>query len=162
MPQFNLANFVPQLAWLAVFFAILYFGIVKLTLPKLGKVMNEREHKVGADIAGAEQAKQQADEIARQYEASIAEAQANARSAVSAAKAEVSRSVEKRLSALAATLGERQQQAEAELAEARSKAMAEIETVAAEAAAEIVTLRTGKRPAETETVAAASKALESA
>jgi F-type H+-transporting ATPase subunit b len=162
MPQFDLANFVPQLVWLAIFFAILYFGIVKLTLPKLGKVMNERETKVGDDIASAERAKHQADEIAQRYEAGIAEAQGNARAAVTAAKAEVARSVEQQLSALAATLTEKQAAADAALAAARGKAMAEIETVAAEAAAEIVERLTGKRPSDAETSAAASKALESA
>ena len=43
MPQFEFGTvFIPQLFWLAVFFVVLYFGIVRLTLPRLGKVMDER------------------------------------------------------------------------------------------------------------------------
>jgi F-type H+-transporting ATPase subunit b len=64
MPQFDLANFVPQLVWLTIFFAVLYFGIVRLTLPKLAKTMDAREGQVANDIATAERAKGEADQMA--------------------------------------------------------------------------------------------------
>ena len=162
MPQFDLSTFVPQLVWLTVFFAILYFGIVKLTLPKLGRVMTAREHKVADDIAQAEMAKNQADGIGTAYAAAIAEAQANARASVSSAKAEAARGVEARLAALTASLNEKQQAADAELVAARQRAMVEIETVTAEAAAEIVERLTGARPAGDQAARAASRALEGA
>ena len=54
MPQFDFAAVTwPQLAWLALSFAILYFGVIRFTLPKLGKVMGEREDKIAGDIAAA-------------------------------------------------------------------------------------------------------------
>lgn len=162
MPQFDLSNFVPQLFWLTIFFAILYFGIVKATLPKLGRVMEAREGKVTGDLAEAEAAKRKADGIAEAYDASIAEAQANARTAVNEAKAEAARSVETRLSALSANLAERQAQSEAELASARQRSLGEIEAVAAEAAAEIVERLTGGRPDPAEARAAAGAALQGA
>jgi F-type H+-transporting ATPase subunit b len=69
MPQFHLDNFVPQLAWLAIFFAILYFGIVRLTLPKLGKTLDAREDRISGDLSTAERAKGEADALSASYAA---------------------------------------------------------------------------------------------
>ena len=72
MPQFDFTHvFWPQLAWLAVSFAVLYFGVVRLTLPKLGKVMDDREKSIAGDLATARAAKQTADEIDEAYHAEM-------------------------------------------------------------------------------------------
>ena len=62
MPQFEFATvLVPQLFWLAVIFAVLYFGVIRLTLPKLGRVMESREAKVTGDLDSAAHAKAERD-----------------------------------------------------------------------------------------------------
>jgi F-type H+-transporting ATPase subunit b len=146
MPQFDLANFVPQLAWLTVFFAILYFGIVRLTVPKLGRVMNEREETVSGDIRTAEAAKAEADWIEAEYAASVAAAREQAREAMNAARGRAAKATEERLAAANAEVGRKQQAAQAELDAARIRALSEIRLVAADAAADIVERLTGVRP----------------
>jgi F-type H+-transporting ATPase subunit b len=159
MPQFDFHHvFWPQVAWLAVFFVILYFGIVGPTLPKLGKVVTERENKVTGDIASAETAKATADQLAAEHAAGIASAQDKARALTAEARAKASAAVEARLREANAALDAQAAKAEAELAAARTKAMSEIEGVAADAAATIVEKLTGKRPAD----AAAATAVRSA
>jgi len=160
MPQFDFHHvFWPQVAWLAVFFVILYFGIVGPTLPKLGKVMAERDDKVTGDIASAENAKAGADKLAADYDAGVAAAQDNARAVITKARSQASAEVESRLKAANATLDEQAAKAAMSLETARTKAMAEIEGVAADAAATIVEKLTGKRPAESAASAAARAAL---
>ncbi len=146
MPQFDLDNFVPQLAWLALFFAILYFGIVRLTLPKLGRTITAREDKVAGDLSTAEQAKGEADAMAARYAADIDEAHKAARGAIGDAKAKAALSVEKAVAAANAVLAEKAAAADATLAAARGKAMGEIEGVATDAASAIVERLTGRRP----------------
>ena len=146
MPQFHLDNFVPQLAWLALFFAILYFGIVRLTLPKLGKTITAREDRITDDLSTAERAKDEADTMAASYAADIDAAHKAARGSVAEAKATAAASVEKALAAANATLAEKAAVAEAALASARGKAMTEIEGVAADAASAIVERLTGRAP----------------
>lgn len=146
MPQFHLDNFVPQLVWLAIFFAILYFGIVRLTLPKLAKTLDAREDRISGDLSTAEQAKQEADALSATYAAGIEQAHQSARAAITSAKAEASASVEKTVAAGNAVLAEQAATADASLAMARSRAMDEIESVAADAAADIVERLTGRRP----------------
>ncbi len=160
MPQFDFHHvFWPQVAWLAVFFVILYFGIVTPTLPKLGKVIGEREDKVTGDIASAESAKANADQLAAEHEAGVAAAQDRARATMAAAQTRANAALEARLKAANAVLDEQAVKAAASLDKARAKAMGEIEAVAADAAGSIVEKLTGKRPAEADTTAAARAAL---
>jgi len=160
MPQFDFANvFVPQIAWLALFFAILYFGVVRLTLPKVGKVMQAREDQVTGDLDTAEQAKASADRLAADYDAGVAAAQESARASLAASRAKSAAAIEKKLAKANEKLGAQADAAEAELSAARARALGEIEGVAADAAADIVEKLTGKRPAGTQAVSAARSAL---
>ena len=148
MPQFDFANvLVPQLVWLGIFFAILYFGIVQLTLPKLGKTIDARERKVAGDIAAAEDAKATADKLAADYKAGLDEAHRSARETIAKAQAKATSAVDSELASGNVVLAEKAAAADARLMAARSSALAEIEGVAASAAADIVERLTGKRPA---------------
>ncbi len=160
MPQFDFAHvFWPQLAWLAVFFVILYFGIVQATLPKLGRVMEARESQMKADLASAEQAKAAADKFAADYDAGIVAAQDAARAQLMAARGSASTQVEARLAAANAALDARAAQAAAALGAAKASALTEVEAVALDAAALIVEKLTGTRPAAADVAAAARAAM---
>jgi len=159
MPQFDLSNFAPQLVWLTIFFAILYFGIVQMTLPKLSRTMDAREKQVGGDIASAEAAKAQADTLSSAYAMGIEEAQRAARSALGDAKAKAAMNVEAAVKAGNAVIADKAAVADAALATARSRAMSEIESVSADAAADIVERLTGRRPDPALVVGAAKTAL---
>lgn len=160
MPQFDFANvFVPQVAWLGLVFAVLYFFVVRATLPKLDRVMGDRENQVNGDLTGAQAAKAEADRVQSDYEAGLAKAQDEARARMAAGNAQAARAIEARLAETNAALSARLQAADAALGEARAKAVAEIEAVAGEAAAEIVEKLTGARPAAGAVAAATRAAL---
>ncbi len=158
MPQFDLANFVPQLAWLALFFAILYFAIVRPTLPKLDRVTDERESRVSTDLGAAESAKATADMTRESYEKAIAAAHSEAQAEVAAAKAGSARELETRLKALSADLDAKDAAAQAQIGAARQSALAEIDRVAGEAASAIVERLTGRAPKATELASALTAA----
>ncbi len=160
MPQFEFATvFWPQLIWLAIFFAILYFGIVQLTLPKLGKVMTAREDQMTGDLTVAEKAQAEATQLGHDYDAGVAAAHDAARAQLMAARGAAATAIEGKLAAANAALDTKAATAQASLDAARDRAFAEIEAVAAEAAAAIVEKLTGTRPVEAEAVAAARSAL---
>ena len=146
MPQFNLANFIPQLVWLAIFFAILYFGVIQMTLPKLGRVMTAREDQVTGDLSTAEAAKAEADRMAADYDLGVATAQDAARAKLGEARSAATAALEARLAASNAALNAQAAEAQAGLEAALGKALGQIESVAADAAADIVDKLTGKRP----------------
>lgn len=146
MPQFDLANFLPQLFWLAIFFAILYFAVVRPTLPKLGRVMDARENQVTGDLDTAAKAKAEADRMAAEYDEGVAAAQNDARARFAEAQSAAARQLEAKLAESNAAVHARIEAAEANIAAARAKAMGEIEQVAADAAGDIVEKLTGARP----------------
>ena len=160
MPQFDFHHvFWPQVVWLAVFFAVLYFGVVRLTLPKLGRTMEAREDKMTGDIAIAETAKAEADRIAADYDAGVASAQDTARGTLAAARLKATAAIEKKLATTNQALTAHAAEAQASLDAARTKALVEIEAVAGDTAADIVEKLTGRRPAENTANAAARAAL---
>jgi len=144
MPQFDPANFAPQLAWLAIIFAVLYFGIVRLTLPKVGAVVEQRAAQVGGDLLAAESAKLTADEIGLENARGLATAREVAQASLAKSKAEVAKSIETRLKGIDAELASKLHAAEAEVATARDAAKAEIETLARSLSDDIVARLLGR------------------
>lgn len=159
MPQFNFAYFLPQLAWLGFIFAVLYFVVVRATLPKLGKVMQDREDRVIGDIGAAETAKGEADAVTQAYLAELGSARDAARETLAGARAEAQRGLEARLAAADGDIGARLSDAQRALETARDAAVAEVEAIAADAAAAIVERFTGARPAAADAAKAAKAAL---
>lgn len=154
MPQFDPANFLPQLVWLGFFFAILYFVIVKSTLPRVDRVMEKRETIITDDLNAAERAKHEADELQSRYEQGLADAQANARTQLDKARESAAKRLEARLAKAGSAMADKQAAAEARLADTREQALAQVGTVAEEAAADIVERLIGQRPAPEEARAA--------
>lgn len=155
MPQFDFTHVLwPQLAWLAISFAVLYFGVVRLTLPKLGKVMDARDGKIAGDIAEAQAAKASADEIDARYHADMAASREAARGAIAEAKAAAAKATEARLAVAAQKADADIAAAETRIAEAVTKAEGALRDAAVESAADIITKLTGKAPSLSATQAA--------
>ncbi|MBA4757780.1 ATPase [Sphingosinicella sp.] len=159
MPQFDPSNFLPQMFWLAIAFAILYFGVVRLTLPKIGKVVDERASIIAADLAAAELAHTAATNTGEVYNAVLAKSREAATGVVGEAKAATARENEAKLAALDAELNARLASAEARISDARAKALGEIDAAASEAAADVVERLTGVRPGALEARAAVDASL---
>jgi F-type H+-transporting ATPase subunit b len=138
VPQFDPSVFIPQLFWLAVIFGLLYFVVVRPTLPKVGRVIEARETRVAADLDAAEAAKGQADAIRTRYDEGMADARKTAQSEVAAAKEAAARAAEKRLAVLAAELEARTEAAVGTLNAARAKARAALDASAAALTADAV------------------------
>ena len=147
MPQFDFGQvFWPQIAWLAVCFVILYFGVVRLTLPKLGKVMDARDQSIADDLATAKAAKESADTIDAQYHADMAASREEARKAIGEAKASAAKATETRLAEAASKAEAALAAAEGRIAKAVAKAESTLNDAAAESAQAIVAKLTGVEP----------------
>lgn len=147
MPQFDFANvFWPQLLWLTVLFAVLYFGIIRTTLPRLSKVMDEREDRIMADLASAREAKEMSDRVAEEYRADISRSREEARDKLAAAKQEAAKASEKRLAAADKRLSAKVAKAEQQIMAARNAANGALRDIAAEGAEAIVARLTGDAP----------------
>ncbi len=143
MPQFEPANFLPQLVWLGLIFAVLYFLVVRPTLPKVGRVIDQREANIAADLGAAESAKGEADAIRHAYDAAMAEARAKAQAAVGEARTAAARAVEERMRGVATRLDAAQADADSRIEAARAAARTQLDASAAEVTGALVKRLTG-------------------
>jgi F-type H+-transporting ATPase subunit b len=154
MPQFDPASWVPQLFWLGLVFAILYFAVVRPTLPKVGRVIDEREGRVAGDLDAAEAAKGEADAIRDRYDNGMAAARKTAQADVAAARDAAARAVAARLQELGGRLDAEAAAAAARLDTARDTARAGLAATAADLTVDAVRRLTGIVPAAAQVEAA--------
>src|SRR5512143_4211382 len=77
-PPFQSQTFASQLVWLAIAFVLLYVLMAKLALPKVGRVIENRQKRIEGDVAEAGRLKQQSDEAVAAYEKALADARGRA------------------------------------------------------------------------------------
>ena len=68
MPQLNPEFFVSQLFWLIVTFSFLLIFLWRISLPRIGSVLEKRENKINNDIETAKQLQIEAEKIQDQIE----------------------------------------------------------------------------------------------
>lgn len=158
MPQLIVADFLPQLIWLAITFGALYFIISRLAIPKIGSAIELRHGRIAADIAEASRLKEDTEKAIETYEAALAEARANAHAIVSENRAQMTAEINKEAAALDERLANQLADAEASIAKTRDAAMSQVTGIAQDTTEAIVTELLGKKPAK----AAISSAVSSA
>ena len=147
MPQFDFANvFVPQMFWLAIFFVVLYFGVVRTTLPKLGKVMDARDDTIAGDLVAAREAKDRADALVAELRSESDRSRESARSMIAAAKDEATAAGTRRLMSADQAINARLVEADERIGAARDEARASIRDLATDGAQAIVAKLTGSKP----------------
>ena len=74
MPQLDPEFFVSQLFWLVVTFSFLFLFLWKVSLPRIGSVLEKRENKINNDIKTAKQLQIEAEKIQDQIEQKLHDA----------------------------------------------------------------------------------------
>ena len=135
MPQFQPEFFSPQLVWLAITFLLLYFLMSRVALPRIGAVIEEREHKINDNLRKAEMLKQEAEAAVAAYERRMADARAKAQETVREIREQMASEAAERHEQLNQRLASEIADGEARIAEARAKAVANVRDMAVEVAA---------------------------
>ena len=68
MPQLNPEFFVSQLFWLVVTFSFLLVFLWRISLPRIGSVLDKRERKINEDLATAKELQEEAQNIQHSIE----------------------------------------------------------------------------------------------
>lgn len=156
MPQFEFATvFWPQIIWLGLLFAVLYFLVIGPTLPKIGRVMEERETRISGDIGAAEAARGSAEDVETRLREELATSREEARLAVEKSLSTARGKIETKLAKANAETQAAMAAAEDRIALASKAAGEQIEAIAAESAQDIVARLSPAKP----TLAAAKAAV---
>ncbi len=143
MPQLDLTTFSPQLFWLAISFIALLFLMSRLALPRVGKVLEQREERIGGNLEKAEKLKAEADAVLAAYHKAMADARAQAQATLSTAGAEIAATAAAREAEFAKKLADQTAAAEARIKASKAQALAEVRNVASELAAAMTAKLTG-------------------
>ena len=78
MPQLNPEFFVSQLFWLVVTFSFLLVFLWRISLPRIGNVLDKRERKISEDLTAAKELQAEAEKIQDIIENQLKQARADA------------------------------------------------------------------------------------
>lgn len=146
MPQFDPSMFAPQLFWLAVMFATLYFVMARHAIPRISEVLDERQRRIDENLERAQQLKAEAELAIAQYERALAESRAQAHEVMKQTADRLAREADARNKELAQRLAEQIKAGEARIQAAKDQAVANVRQVAGEVASAVVTKLVGAAP----------------
>lgn len=151
MPQISQAGaiYASQLFWLAIVFAAVYFGIGRAMVPKIERTIDDRNARIAADLAAAQEARDIARASEDGYTASLDGARGQALKLVNDAKARAAGSTEAAIKAGDVDQEQAIAAATTRIATAKAAALAEIESTTADAVEAIVTKLSGTVPDRT-------------
>lgn len=138
LPQLNPNDFAPQLIWLAVTFALLYFLMSRAALPRVAEVLNERKERIARDIADAERLKEDTDKALADYEKALADARAKASAIAKEVNEKLTADTERERSAIDSQIASRLADAEVRIADVKAKALTSVGDIASDTASAIV------------------------
>jgi len=145
-PPFETETFPPQLIWLVISFVVLYLILARAALPRVARVLSERQDRIADDLDEAERMQAEAKSVQADYEATLQEARAKAQAALNKTRDEIRERTEKRNRELEERLEAKLAEAEERIAKAQSEALESVDDMAREAAAAVIERMTGESP----------------
>ena len=138
MPQFDFTTLVPQVFWLVVSFAAIYWVIAKLAVPRVGEVLDQRARVIQEDIDRAGALKAETEAAAAAYDKAMADARAQAGDHMRQMQADAKAVAEKRVGELGEVIAKQVTEAEARIAKAKTDALAAMGKLAGDTARDVV------------------------
>lgn len=134
LPQLDTSTYAPQLVWLVISFAVLYYLMSKVALPRIGEVLEDRQARIDDNLKKAEALKADADAAADAYEKSLSEARSKAHDTIKQVRDKAAAEAQEKQNKLADKLVQQIQSAEGKIADAKNKALGDIQGLAVEVA----------------------------
>jgi F-type H+-transporting ATPase subunit b len=138
LPQLNVPDMVPQLIWLALTFGLLYLVLSRVTLPRIGSIIEERQNRIQRDLDEAERLKGETDEALAAYEQALAEAHARANGIARESREQMAGEVNAERAKADAEFAAKLAEADARIATMKADAMSHVGEIAADTAADVV------------------------
>ena len=154
LPQFEFQHWFGQIVYLIFLFAVLYWLMAKVFVPRLRGVIDQRAATIADAVQTARQVQAEAAGQAGAAKAEVEAARASSRSTAAAAKARVTDAANARAAEEEAVVNARIAEAETAIGKTRDAAMTNVASIASDTAAAIVERLTGKAPTAAEAAAA--------
>jgi F-type H+-transporting ATPase subunit b len=157
LPQFRFEYWGGQIVWLLILFAILYFLLARVFIPRLRKVVDTRAETIAGALEEARRVQAEADAQAAAAQQEIAQGRAEARRVASEAQAKAAAEFAARQAAEDQRLAAQMDEAEGRIRAMRDQAMGNVQGIATDTAQAIVQKLTGTAPSAAEAQAMATR-----
>ncbi len=138
-PPFDATTFASQLLWLAITFAVFYYLMAKVALPRIGGILEGRRDRIAADLDQAERLKGESEDAAAAYEKALADARGRASAIADGARETAKSKADAQRTEVEDDLARKLAAAESRITEIKNQALAEVGSIAGDAAEAIVT-----------------------
>lgn len=159
-PPFDPSSFGTQLIWLAITFAILYFAMSRLALPRIGSILDDRKARIDGDLSAADAARQKTDAAIAAYEAAHAAARKKSQAIAEETRNAIKADIDAKRKAVEADLSKKVADAEASIQATKTEALGHVSEIAADTVQALVTQLTGSASADEARNAVATAAKE--
>ena len=158
-PPFDGTTFASQLLWLALTFGLLYYLMSKVTLPRIGRILEERHDRIADDLEEASKHRAESEAAQQAYEKALSEARAKAHSIAADTRDRLSADADANRKALESELTAKLAAAEERIAATKSEALTHVRGIAVDATQSIVSTLIGAAPAASDVEKAVDGAL---
>lgn len=138
LPQLDPTYYAAQLFWLAITFGALYYVLSRVSLPRIGEVIEERRSRIQRDLDEAERLKGETDKALAAYEQKLAEARGRAGAMAKETRDRLSSEVDRERTKVDGEVATRIAAAEKTIADKKAAALAEVDAIAADTAGDVV------------------------
>ena len=155
-PPFDPQYFAGQIFWLLISFAILYFMLSRVFLPRIGQTLEDRSNRIADDLDTAAHMQAEAEAASKAYDRSLSDARAKAHNVAETTRASVDAELDIEMAEADAVASKQADVAEDRIRKIRSAAMANIDSIATDVAQAAIEAVSGKKM----TAAAVAKAVK--
>lgn len=138
LPQLDFDTWPSQIIWAIVALVVLYQLMVKMALPRISGILEERADTIADDLDRAEEFRRRAEEASDAYDKALADARAKAGAIAAEARAEIQKDLDAALAKADAEISARATESETRIAAIREEAATAVEQVAGETAGALV------------------------
>ena len=158
-PPFDPRHFLSQIGWLVLSFGALYLLMSRVTLPRIGRILEERHDRIARDLEEASQRRAESEAAQVAYEKALVEARGKANAIAGEARNRLSAETEANRKGLEAALATRLEEAEQRIGATKSEALSHVRGIAVDTAQAIVTRLVGVTPDTASVEGAVDRAL---
>ncbi|MFG1401698.1 F0F1 ATP synthase subunit B [Xanthobacter sediminis] len=160
-PPFDVTTFPSQLLWLAITFGLLYLLMSRVTLPRIGRILEERHDRIADDLEEANKHKAESEAAQAAYEKALHEARSKANAIASETRARLAADSDANRKSLEADLNAKLSTAEQRIATTKTEAMSHVRGIAVDTAGTIVSTLVGAAAPKADVEKAVDAALAS-
>ena len=127
MPQLNPEFFVTQLFWLVVTFSFLLVFLWRISLPRIGNVLEKRQRKINEDLTTAKELQNEAEKIQDTIETQLKKARTDASEMVKSSALTLQDKTQLELSKLDKELDAKIEQSSATIEKSKNESVSQIQ-----------------------------------